>query len=33
MTAVLDCTGGWWTEQTWSGALVARLLPAGTPAR
>jgi hypothetical protein len=30
VTAVLDCTGGWWTEQTWSGTLVARLLPGGT---
>lgn len=30
ITAVLDCTGGWWTEQTWSGALVSRLLPVGT---
>jgi len=30
MTAVLDCTGGWWTEQTWAGALVSGLLPAGT---
>ena len=29
ITAVLDCTGGWWTEQTWSGTLVARLLPEG----
>jgi hypothetical protein len=27
VTAVLDCTGGWWTEQTWNGARVARLLP------
>ena len=30
VTAVLDCTGGWWTEQTWTGARVARLLPAGS---
>ena len=29
ITTVLDCTGGWWTEQTWSGALVSRLLPEG----
>jgi Oxidoreductase molybdopterin binding domain len=29
VTAVLDCTGGWWTEQTWSGARVAQLLPPG----
>jgi DMSO/TMAO reductase YedYZ molybdopterin-dependent catalytic subunit len=27
---VLDCTGGWWTEQEWSGVHVARLLPPGT---
>jgi len=30
VTAVLDCTGGWWTEQTWTGARVATLLPVGT---
>ena len=30
VTAVLDCTGGWWTEQSWTGARVARLLPPGT---
>jgi hypothetical protein len=30
VTAVLDCTGGWFTEQTWTGARVARLLPPGT---
>jgi DMSO/TMAO reductase YedYZ molybdopterin-dependent catalytic subunit len=30
LTAVLDCTGGWWTEQEWSGVWVARLLPLGT---
>jgi len=30
VTAVLDCTGGWWTEQTWTGARVARLLPVGS---
>lgn len=29
-TAILDCTGGWWTEQEWSGVRVARLLPEGT---
>ena len=28
--AVLDCTGGWWTEQLWRGAPLAALLPAGT---
>jgi DMSO/TMAO reductase YedYZ molybdopterin-dependent catalytic subunit len=27
--AVLDCTGGWWTEQEWSGVRVSRLLPDG----
>lgn len=27
--AILDCTGGWWTEQEWSGVLVSRLLPEG----
>ena len=27
--AILDCTGGWWTEQEWSGVLVSRLLPQG----
>ncbi|HEV7147015.1 MAG TPA: molybdopterin-dependent oxidoreductase [Pedococcus sp.] len=27
--AVLDCTGGWWTEHQWSGVRVSRLLPAG----
>jgi hypothetical protein len=30
VTAVLDCTGGWWTEQTWTGARVTRLLPLGS---
>ena len=25
--AVLDCTGGWWTQQEWSGMRVVRLLP------
>lgn len=29
ITAVLDCTSGWWSRQTWSGVRVARLLPAG----
>jgi DMSO/TMAO reductase YedYZ molybdopterin-dependent catalytic subunit len=24
--AVLDCTGGWWTEQTWRGVTLAELL-------
>jgi DMSO/TMAO reductase YedYZ molybdopterin-dependent catalytic subunit len=27
VTAVLDCTGGWWTEQVWRGVRVTRLLP------
>jgi DMSO/TMAO reductase YedYZ molybdopterin-dependent catalytic subunit len=27
--ATLDCTGGWWTEQEWSGVRVSRLLPPG----
>ena len=30
VAAVLDCTGGWWTQQTWTGARVVRLLPPGT---
>jgi DMSO/TMAO reductase YedYZ molybdopterin-dependent catalytic subunit len=29
LVAVLDCTGGWWTEQEWSGVRVSRLLPDG----
>ena len=28
--AVLDCTGGWWTEHEWSGVRVGRLLPPGS---
>jgi DMSO/TMAO reductase YedYZ molybdopterin-dependent catalytic subunit len=28
-TTVLDCTGGWWTQQEWSGVFVTRLLPEG----
>jgi DMSO/TMAO reductase YedYZ molybdopterin-dependent catalytic subunit len=27
-TEVLDCTGGWWTEQRWSGVSLAELLAA-----
>ena len=27
--AVLDCTGGWWAEQTWRGVRLDTLL--GTP--
>lgn len=26
VTAVLDCTGGWWTEQVWRGARVVDVL-------
>ena len=26
--AVLDCTGGWWTEQVWRGMPMSALLPA-----
>lgn len=29
VTAVIDCTGGWWSEQVWTGVRLARLLPAG----
>ena len=29
VTAILDCTGGWWTRQTWTGMRVARMLPPG----
>src|SRR5207245_3379432 len=25
-TAVIDCTGGWWSEQAWSGSGVGDLL-------
>jgi DMSO/TMAO reductase YedYZ molybdopterin-dependent catalytic subunit len=28
--AVLDCTGGWWSEQEWVGVRVSRLLPPGS---
>lgn len=30
LSTVLDCTGGWWTRQDWSGARISHLLPAGT---
>ncbi|MDQ2758829.1 MAG: molybdopterin-dependent oxidoreductase [Actinomycetota bacterium] len=30
VSAVLDCTGGWWTRQTWVGARLSHLLPPGT---
>lgn len=26
MTAILDCTGGWWSEQVWRGAAVGDVL-------
>ncbi len=29
VTAVLDCTGGWYSEQEWEGVWLHRLLPAG----
>ena len=29
VTAVLDCTGGWYSEQEWAGVWLSRLLPAG----
>jgi Oxidoreductase molybdopterin binding domain len=29
--AVLDCTGGWWTDQLWGGTRLARLLPEVAP--
>jgi hypothetical protein len=28
-TVVLDCTGGWWSRQIWSGARLSALLPPG----
>lgn len=28
---VLDCTGGWWTEQEWSGVRLSRLVPDARP--
>jgi DMSO/TMAO reductase YedYZ molybdopterin-dependent catalytic subunit len=30
--AVLDCTGGFWSVQDWSGVLLSRLVPAGAAA-
>lgn len=30
VTAVLDCTGGWWTEQQWAGMRLVRLLPSAS---
>ena len=29
VTAVLDCTGGWYSEQEWAGVWLNRLLPPG----
>lgn len=29
VTAIIDCTGGWWAEQVWTGARLWRLLPDG----
>lgn len=29
VTAVIDCTGGWWAQQSWVGIRVDRLLPDG----
>ena len=26
LTAVIDCTGGWWSEQVWSGVAIADVL-------
>jgi DMSO/TMAO reductase YedYZ molybdopterin-dependent catalytic subunit len=33
VTAVLDCTGGWYSEQVWEGVYLNRLLPAGAAGR
>jgi len=30
ISAVIDCTGGWYSEQVWEGALLERLLPRST---
>ena len=27
VVATLDCTGGWWSEQTWDAVALAELLP------
>jgi DMSO/TMAO reductase YedYZ molybdopterin-dependent catalytic subunit len=32
VTAVLDCTGGWYSEQSWEGAWLQRLIPRGVSA-
>ncbi len=31
LTAVIDCTGGWYSEQSWRGVRVADLLDAASP--
>ena len=31
ISAVIDCTGGWYSEQVWEGALLNRLVKAGGP--
>jgi hypothetical protein len=31
LRAVLDCTGGWWTDQVWGGTRLARLLSEVVP--
>ena len=31
ISAVIDCTGGWYSEQVWEGVLLSRLLKAGGP--
>ncbi len=32
ISAVIDCTGGWYSEQVWEGAFLGRLLPGSTGA-
>jgi hypothetical protein len=32
VTAVLDCTGGWYSEQVWEGVSLHRILPANSTA-
>src|SRR5207237_10052491 len=31
LDAVIDCTGGWWSEQRWSGIGLADLVAASAP--
>src|SRR5919198_1303850 len=33
LRAVIDCTGGWYSEQEWSGVLLSRLVPDPVPGR